>query len=139
MSGSRRAKKKKSKKVKKKAKYLDNRHLALRIMGQDGFKKVKDEIGDRLDAIRASKIVDLLKGEYGYKDKDIPRELRDLAAKKRQGHFGGPTTPPKPKEERWYTTGKNLRIGVPLNTLGKRSGSKARVVFDTDKITIYPK
>jgi hypothetical protein len=134
MSNSNRTKKTRS----KKAEYLDNTKLALRIMSpKEGFKKVKDELGERLDPVRASKIVALLKEQYGFKDKDIDKGLRDLAAEKRRGHFGGPVTPPQDGEEREYTTGANGRIGIPLGILDKKPGDKARVKYQEDKITIF--
>jgi hypothetical protein len=141
MTGSARGKKSRSKKAaKKKADYLDNTKLALRIMSpKEGFSKVKKEIGDRLDPIRATRILKLLKDEYGYKDRDIPKELRELAAMKKKGHTGGPVIPPVDGEEREYTTGKNTRIGVPLGILGKKPGAKTRVKFTKEKIEIFRK
>lgn len=134
MSKSNRTKKTQS----KKAEYLDNTKLALRIMSpKEGFKEVKGDLGERLDPVRASKIVKLLKEQYGYKDKDIDKDLRDLASQKRRGHFGGPVTPPQNGEEREYTTGANGRIGIPLGILDKKPGDKARVKYQSDKIVIY--
>lgn len=140
MASSHKAKKKSSKQAKRKrAPYLDNRDLALKIMGPGGFQKVKAEVKERLDPARAHQILRLLKDEYKFKDKDIPHELRELAAKKRHGHTGHPTKPPHVGEERWYETGKNVRIGVPLVTLGKKHKDMTRVVFGADKIVIYRK
>ena len=137
MRESSRSKKSKSKKAK--AKYLDNRHLALSIMGPDGFDKVKAEIGDRLDPKRASKLVKLLKEEYDFKEKALPKELLELASKKRTSHTGGVVTSPTVGETRYYKTGKNGRIGSPLNTIGKKEGDIARVVFGSEKISIFRK
>lgn len=116
-----------------KAEYLENRDLALRIIGH-GFKKVKAEIGDRLDPIRAAKIVGLLKTKYGIKNVD--KDLLALSADKRPGHFGGPVKPPKNGEEREYTVGANGRIGVPLAILGKKPGDKAHVRYSDKQIVI---
>lgn len=118
----------------KKATYLDNRHLALRIMGKEGFAGVKAEVGKRMDAVRASKIVNLLRREYGISELDP--ELLALAASKRKGHTGGPVKPPAEGEEREYTVGQNFRIGVPLNILGKKPGDKAQVRYSRRQIVI---
>lgn len=118
----------------KKAEYLDNRHLALRIMGKEGFAGVKAAVGERLNAVRAHKIVQLMRQEYGIKDVDS--DLLALASSKRPGHVGGPVTPPADGEEREYTVGGNGRIGVPLNILGKRPGDKARVKYSRKQIVI---
>ena len=137
MTASKKAKKTQSKKAakKNKADYLDNRDLALRIIA-DGFKAVKKDIGDRLDPVRASKLMALLKDEYGFKDGKIDKELRDLAAEKRRGHFGGPVTPPEDGEEREYTVGSNGRIGTPVKLLGKKPGDKVRVLYGAKQIVI---
>jgi hypothetical protein len=118
----------------KKAQYLDNRDLALRIMGRGGFKRVKNEVGDRLTPVRAARIVELLKTEYSITD--IDPDLLKLAAQKKAGHRGGPVKPPDNGEEREYTVGANGRIGVPLGILGKKPGDKARVHYSQNKITI---
>jgi hypothetical protein len=115
-----------------KAKYLDNRDLALRIMG-GGFDKVMSEIGDRLTPVRAARILELLKG---YKFKNPPKELSELAAKKKPGHLGGPVKPPQQGEVREYTVSPNGRIGVSLAILGKRPGDKARVKYGSKQIVI---
>lgn len=117
-----------------KARYLDNRDLALRIMGSEGFDKVAKELGDRLTPVRASRIVKLLTDEYGIKS--VPKPLLELAAKKKPGHMGGPVKPPKQGEEREYTVGANGRIGVPLAILGKKPGDKARVKYGEKQIVI---
>ena len=117
-----------------KAKYLDNRDLALRIMGPGGLDKVKSEIGDRLTPVRAARIVKLLREEYGFKN--VPGELTELAAKKKPGHFGGPVKPPRHGEVREYTVGSNGRIGVPLAILGKKPGDRARVKYGDRQIVI---
>ena len=119
---------------KSRAAYLDNRQLALRIQGE-GFEAVKAEIGDRLDAIRASHIVAVLK-EHGYRD--IDKALLDLAAQKRQGHVGGPVTPPDEGETRVYIVGVNGRVGLPLGILGKKPGDKAKVKFSKTGIRVMP-
>lgn len=136
MTRSAKAKKSRSK-TGKKAEYLDNRDLALRIQGPGGFEKVKAEVGERLDPIRASRILKLLKDEYGYAEKDIDKGLRELAAKKRSGHIGGPVTPPKDGEERVYKVGKNKRIGTPVGILD--DPNEVRVKFTKQKIVITPK
>ena len=117
-----------------KAKYLDNRDLALRIMGPGGFDKVKSELEDRLTPVRAARIAKLLRDEYGIKA--VPKGLLELAAKKKPGHFGGPVKPPQQGEEREYTVGANGRIGVPLAILGKIPGDKARVRYGSKQIVI---
>lgn len=117
-----------------KAKYLDNRDLALRIMGPGGLDRVKSEIGDRLTPVRASRIVKLLREEYEFKN--VPKELVDLAAQKKPGHFGGPVKPPQRGETREYTVGANGRIGVPLAILGKKPGDKALVKYGDKQIVI---
>jgi hypothetical protein len=118
----------------KKAEYLDNRHLALRIMGKEGFAGVKQDIGDRLNPVRANKIVQLMRQEYGIKNVDA--DLLELASSKRPGRMGGPVTPPADGEEREYTVGGNGRICVPLNLLGKQPGDKARVRYSRKQIVI---
>lgn len=124
-------------KKKTRAKYLDNRDLALKIMSPEfGFEHVRGEVGDRLTPVRASKIVELLKDDYGYKDKAIPRALRELAESKIAAHKGGHVKPPMPGEERDYMVSEDQRIGVKLNTLGLGKGEKARVRFGKDKIEI---
>jgi hypothetical protein len=115
--------------------YLDNRDLALRVIGK-GFKKVRNEVGERMDAVRASRIVGLLKREYGFIEADIDKELLALAAAKRRGHCGGPVTPPTDGEERQYTVSVNGRIGVPLGILDKKVGDKALVKYTKKQITI---
>lgn len=119
----------------KKAEYLDNRHLALMIAGR-GFEEVQRRFGDRLDPVRAAKIVSLLKSEYDFAESDLDPKLLNLAQKKRRAHFGGPVTSPKNGEEREYSVGENGRIGVPLGILGKKPGDKARVKYTTRQITI---
>lgn len=121
---------------KKRAAYLDNRQLALRIQGE-GFSKVAGEVGPRMDAIRASRIVEILKAS-GYEEKDIDSDLKNAASKKRNGHVGGPVKPPKDGEVREYTVGANGRIGLSLAILGKRQGDKARVKFAKTGIRINP-
>ena len=120
----------------KKAEYLDNRHLALRIMGKEGFKGVIKDVGDRLDPVRADKIVKLLRQEYQIKDVDP--DLLALASQKRRTHTGGPVTPPSEGEEREYTVGGNGRIGVPLSIMGKKPGDKAKVRYGKKQIVIRP-
>jgi hypothetical protein len=119
----------------KKAEYLDNRDLALRIISQ-GFAAVKAEIGERLDPVRAAKIVKMLREDYGVAAKNIDKELQALAEKKRPGHVGGPVTPPAEDEEREYRVGANGRIGVPLKILGKKPGDTAKVRYTKTQITI---
>jgi len=113
--------------------YLDNRDLALWVMSK-GFKKVRAEVGERMDAVRAAKIVSLLRRDYGFSD--IDKDLLALAAVKRKGHCGGPVTPPAEGEERQYTVSTNGRIGVPLAILNKRPGDKAVVRYTQKQITI---
>lgn len=118
----------------KKAKYLDNRDLALRTMAPGGFKKVKAEIGDRLTPVRAARIVELLETEYDIKN--IDPELKALAGQKRPGHIGGPVKPPKSGEEREYVVGASGRIGIPVGILGKEHGDTACVRYTDKQITI---
>ena len=118
-----------------KDKYLDNRDLALRVMSK-GFKKVRAEVGERMDAVRAARIVMLLRRDYGFGDKDIDGDLLALAATKRRGHCGGPVTSPGEGEERQYTVSTNGRIGVPLAILNKKPGDKAVVRYTQKQITI---
>lgn len=119
---------------KSRAAYLDNRQLALRIQGE-GFEVVKAEIGERLDAIRACRIVAVLK-EHGYRD--IDSALLELAAQKRHGHVGGPVTPPDEGETRVYIVGVNGRVGLPLGILGKKPGERAKVKFSKTGIRVLP-
>jgi hypothetical protein len=121
---------------KKRAAYLDNRQLALRIQGE-GFAAVAAEVGERMDSIRASRIVEILK-ESGHSDREIDADLMDLASKKKHGHLGGPVKPPKDGEVREYTVGVNGRIGLSLAILGKQRGDKARVKFSRTGIRISP-
>lgn len=120
----------------KRAAYLDNRELALRIHGE-GFDVVAKEIGERMDRIRASKIVEILLAS-GHAQKDIDKDLLALAAQKRSGHIGGPVKPPRDGEVREYTVGANGRIGLSLAILGKNRGDKARVKFARAGIRINP-
>ncbi len=120
----------------KRAAYLDNRQLALRIHGE-GFDVVAMEVGDRMDPIRASKIVDILLTS-GHAQKDIDRNLLAVAARKRPGHVGGPVKPPLDGEVREYTVGANGRIGLSLSILGKSQGDKAKVRFAKNGIRISP-
>lgn len=117
----------------KKAEYLDNRDLALRIVGGH-FRDVFAEVGERLTPVRAARIVDLMRDEYHIRS--IDKGLLELAARKRPGHKGGPVTPPGEGEEREYLVGTNGRIGVPLGILGKRTGDRARVKYSNRLITI---
>lgn len=119
----------------KKAPYLDTRDLALRIMS-DGFTRVKSDVGERLNPIRATKIVKMLRDEYGYGDKSLDRDLVKLANSKRPGHLGGPVKPPEDGEVREYKVGNNGRIGVPLGILGKGPGDTARVRYGKKQIVI---
>lgn len=121
----------------KKAEYLDNRDLALRIMGKEGFHGVSQDIGDRLTPVRADRIVRLMRKDYGFTD--IDPDLLSLAAKKRRAHMGGPVTPPGEGEEREYTVGGSGRIGVSLSIMGKQPGDKARVSYSRKQIVIKPK
>jgi hypothetical protein len=119
---------------KTRAPYLDNRALALRIHGE-GFRVVAEEIGDRLDAVRASRIVEILR-ESGHGE--IDADLVALASKKRPGHLGGPVKPPKDGEVREYIVGVNGRIGLPLGIIGKGPGDKAKVEFSKTGIKVTP-
>lgn len=118
----------------RKAKYLDNRDLALRMMAPGGFEKVRAEIGDRLTPVRASRIVEMLKTDYEIKD--IDPGLLELADMKKPGHLGGPVKPPRNGEEREYIVGVSGRIGIPVRILGKKHGDKARVRYTEKQITI---
>jgi len=121
----------------KRAEYLDNRDLALRIMGR-GFDEVHKKIGKRMTPVLASKIVELLCSEYNFKKTDLDVKLLDLAKKKRKAHTGGPVTPPDNGEVREYVVGGNGRIGVPLGILGKKPGDRARVKYTKKQIVICP-
>jgi hypothetical protein len=116
--------------------YLDNSQLALRVRGE-GFAKVADEIGERMNSIRASRIVKILV-DTGTREQDIDPDLLLLAAKKRPGHLGGPVKPPGDGEEREYIVGANGRIGLPLSIIGKKPGEKVRVKFSRSGIRITP-
>lgn len=124
------------KRSKKRAAYLDNTQLALRIRGE-GFEKVAAEVGERMDSIRASRIVKILV-DAGTDESEIDPALAALAAKKRPGHLGGPVKPPKDGEEREYIVGANGRIGLPLGIIGKNPGDRARVKFSRSGIKISP-
>lgn len=121
---------------KKRAKYLDNRDLALSIQAR-GLKKVQKEVGGRIDAVRASKIVNLLR-DMGYDDKSINAELKELAGQKKETHTGGPVTPAAEGEEREYEVGKNGRIGLSVRILDKGHKDKVRVRFSKKGIRILP-
>jgi len=118
-----------------KAEYLDNRDLALRVISK-GFKRVRKELGDRMDPARAAKLVRLMRESYDLKD--IDPDLRAMADRHRRGHTGGLVKSPCENEERVYVVGTNSRIGVPLGILGKSKGDTARVRYSSKKIVITP-
>jgi len=116
-------------------KHLRNADLALDIKIH-GFDKVRAELGDRLDPIRAAKIVKLLVERHKCPENEINKDLLELASQKRQGHMGGPVKPPTDGEERPYLVGANNRIGVSVSILGRRSGQKVRVRYGRERIVI---
>ena len=114
--------------------YLDNRHLALRIIGSDGFATVRDDVGDRMTPARASKIMSLMRDEYGITD--IDKGLADLAAEKKTGRMGGTVRPPVPGETREYVVNKLRRVMVPVAMLGKNPGDTVRIVYEPTGIMV---